>query len=499
MNKNFSHIGVRKEQRPRYNFVALLALTSFIFIFSSSFVVASPFEDCTRYGNCKPVNPSTVFNNNTATVNSSIWWAGMNNIQGPYIIKTSTFLDFNGTKLNNEFVKYSNFSTFNSTYDNFWNSNATIWSAINNRIQLTNTTINSGIPFWYNHTSIVLTNSSSSYVPYNGALSNVDLNTRNITRFNNLYSTNATLDCFNCGSFVHLKTNILNPNVTIKANGTFVFGSILGNNSFISDRASVNGANFIFASLEQNNNSVMSTGMGNFILAQISGENNSVRTTGASARGQHIEATILGNGGVNSDVSTITNGNWIKAYVAGNKNAIRITSASSAGASIFGTTLQENASILIGAGIGSFGHGVVDGTNGIIRVTSGNGQFYHAYLSTPSSYATVGASGVVMFGTDNVSVTGLNTILFGRNLNMTGSNSFGFGIGNTVNVVSASNQFWTNAYVNATQNASVEQLFRVGLSVALPACNSASNLSVGRNITGLYDCRNGNGTWVKLG
>ena len=68
------------------------------------------------YTNTNILNNKTDLYNNLTTGfvingNSSIWWANFSDIVGPWIIRTNTFIDFNGTKLQNEYLKIVNMFT----------------------------------------------------------------------------------------------------------------------------------------------------------------------------------------------------------------------------------------------------------------------------------------------------------------------------------------------------------------------------------------------------
>ena len=142
-------------------------------------VSAATYEDtCSIYGICPSLTQTITFNNNTGNVNNSQYLQGYtpSSLNSTFVTPLQVTVNANFIKLNNQTINdgikfwynqtYSG-STFNTTYDNFWLSNATIWSAINSAQTTVNTT--------------------NTYVPYVGASKAVNLGANNLTVDTNVF------------------------------------------------------------------------------------------------------------------------------------------------------------------------------------------------------------------------------------------------------------------------------------------------------------------------
>lgn len=288
---------------------------------------------------------------------------------------------------------------------------------------------------------------------------------------------NSSISASSVGSLAigAIRTTSTNSYISSANVGTNTFGYIAGStNSFILNDGT---ASKVFGAIANSPNSSIVSNTGAFVNAFINGPDRTRISTGAGTfnniylTGLGLDNSVYLPGGGSTNLITM---------LGGNRNNISSGSTNVGGNYISLILNQPNDAKLF----------LKDNSYG--TKLFGNLDTNGGYIEVQGWYNTI-------FGRENISVNGTNNFIFGSMLNITNStNSFIFGNPTTITSVSIYNQLWTNTYLNVSNNASVEQLFRVGLSVALPACNVASNLSVGRNLTGLYDCVNGNGTWMKL-
>lgn len=324
----------------------------------------------------------------------------------------------------------------------------------------------SGTVFINNNTDIstFLTNVSSSYVPYTGALGNVDLNLKNLTNLDNIEGGNNFTN--NGKNNIVLTTINLSSRATIGDTNSIILGRIIGHNSTIST----------------------SSAGSKFLLLTVDGANSSIVTISANSRSQIIQASLLG---LNNTISlSNSNGLFMSIYLSGINSSI---STGSINANFIKDYSLTTGTVRSYNGAGNFiisnggGNIVTDTSSGssFVRVNSiagtrayinNAGTFTNAFLSSTGAYAYNTGQGATILSGLNLSVSGQETIISGKNLNMTGTNSFGFGVATSPVVVPASNQFWTNAYLNVSNNASIMQNLGIGsVSTSYPLYVKGTN------------------------
>lgn len=326
------------------------------------------------------------------------------------------------------------------------------------------------------------TNITATYVPYVGALNNVDLGTRNLTtngiiKFGQSLSSNYSNILSSQGSINLVDINVINEslfNSTIENRGATHIGYILntGANSSGNIRSRARGTTII--------GSIHTLAVGSVARIQQSGgvNNPSFFIGTASATGINSSAIIEDTGS-----SSHSNFALLRSTATTTGAYSRLLFSSSQGSLAVGNLVNTNLTI---TGNGNFFQGMMQGGTkadiGSISTNFGNfahfssgtssvntslsmsssGGFVHTYFNEPLSFVSITGIGAVAIGLPNMSVSGTGSIGLGKNVNVSGSNTFAYGVSNVMQDIPASNTFWVGANTNLTQNVTIGQRLSIG-------------------------------------
>ncbi len=329
----------------------------------------------------------------TTTPQATLDVRGAGNFSGDVIIRNSTSLISNLTVLNN-----------------FWNSNATIWSAIN---------AGAGT---YNSSYQTITNTTATYVPYTGALNNVVLGNNNLSIGLGRTTPAATLD---------INGSLAAVNYFGSSGGYYN----IGKNSFIIGTIGANG-------------NITSTGSGSIALGYASNGNiTALLGAGALAGGTtSLEGRILSSNSGSLAYGQASFGNLTSSgsgSIALGSAAFGQLFATSSGSIALG--YASNGAGILSTNLGSFAGGYVNGGNitssgtGSIAlgasvnsvggiISSGAGSFAGGYAFR--GFVLSSGDGSFVWG-NNSNSSGNYGIVFGQGIANTISNSFSVGFGNT--------------------------------------------------------------------
>lgn len=321
------------------------------------------------------------------------------------------------------------------------------------------------------------------YVPYSGAINNIDILPYNITvnklivngslvSIGNFTASKgstaiglvndintATVESTGAGSFISIGSTSTARNNTVLASGTgaFLVGGISNVNSSL---RAIGTGSVVMGSATSRNSRIYSTNSGSIAFgAVITGDNTSIRSTGTGSFAQGLvsaPASSILSTGTGSFASGAATGSTV--YIGAN------ITASAAGAFAHGWSNSINTTITA-RGVGSFAQGAIDNKN------------YH--------YIDASGIGSVAIGLPNISVSGIGSVAMGQNLDVIGNNTFAFGASDTMQQIIASRTFWVGTNVNSTGNYSAQGIPGVSGSFT---CGSSPNVTITGGIITAWAC-----------
>lgn len=513
MNNKQLQAGGKAQGQHQFTMIALFGCLSLLLTLSFiPFSSADQYDDCKIYGNCKAPKTSITFNNNTLNVNNSQYWQG-----------------YTPATLNSTFI-------------------APIFAA---SLSYTNTVVNGNtsaiVAGILNNFTAINANVSVSYVPYVGANRNVDLNTQGLAtngtvRFNSLNLVGSSLyTIYNTSTATDANVVLLSinsaGNMTNTGSSTVMTGRMLSANSTAVNSGFANILSFVSsgAGLSGVNSSFSNSGSSTQILSTMQSQDGTFVNTGSavfastfhSGRGARIISTgnsgvILGRtSGANTTINIGALSSFTQFQMSGSNNTIEHFSTLG-GNSLSALTSGANSTISTVSSVhGGFFKLYSNNNNVNFKFGSGSstnrGLISFAGIDTAGGHIINAGEYNYQFVMGNVSTTGRYAIVFGKNINVTGSRIFAVGLNNNtayeisgndiayignlalgLNVTNPQTLLHVNGTSRFENNMTINNLVTLNL-VTLPVCNSATNGSIGRNLTGFYGCAIGDGNWVRFG
>lgn len=303
----------------------------------------------------------------------------------------------------------------------------------------------SGTIFINNNTDVSLfqttSNTSASYVPYVGAIANLNMNQFNITNIKSISAsgtfatsngtisfgnpgTTANISAIGRSSFAFGDATGINSSLLARGISNFAFGDASGANSSIVAGVGNFPSNsvFVLGSIGSKDGQILASGQASLTIGEIiSGQNSTIRSGGQGA------LTIAAAFGHNNTIYHLQQGGGIMAVFSNGLNTtIRGLNSFSTTPIVFGNIGAPNSSMFY-SGVAPFVHGGIIGTNNsghsyngknTIILGVGDGAFLHGYINNQFSQIDTLAQGAVSIGTilsqnSNISSSGIGSIAFG--------------------------------------------------------------------------------------
>jgi len=340
-------------------------------------------------------------------------------------------------------------------------------------------------------------------VPYVGASGNVDLNLMNltttginITRFisGTANITSTALGAYAFGGITGTGSG-MNSSIHSRGTGSFAHGSItagattnsianitaLNPGSIAIGQITLEGGSGHKASIFISNSGAFA---GGFVDVGFFGASNNIGRIGSTSSGALSYGFVAGSASnLNASILATANGATALGFVQdANINATAPAALAHGYVQDVGSSVTSNSAgsfvngvVRCGGGfcnsnISTFSNGINGGNFVIGQINGRNSTIYggniasvaigYIDINSPNNFIVSRGLGSVAIGLPNMSVSGIGSIALGQNVNITGSNSIGIGLGSTtLKAITQNNIFVVNDgnfYLNGTTNPTIQ-------------------------------------------